>query len=130
MTKLQKLRILRYFILLFVIIAPNISLSQAYSIDDELHMKSQRRKVPKPSREEKRMMKIEKKTIKKQKKEKRKNKRLHKRAVKKHNKLINGGGRDLVDGKKTHKRMKRSKREAKRINKGKNPVPWIKRIFR
>lgn len=76
-------------------------------------MKSQKSKHYRPSREERSVMKIEKNQQKKKDKQKRIDYRLHKRAVKKHNKLINGGGKDLVDGKKTYKRMKRSKKQAK-----------------
>ncbi len=82
------------------------------SIDNEKYMKSQRSKRIKPTREERRMMKMEDATIKKDKKKDKNDRRLHKKAVRKHNKKINGGGKDLVDGKRTWRRMKKSKREA------------------
>lgn len=76
-------------------------------------MKSQKSKHYRPSREEKSVMKIEKAQQKKKQKTENTDYKLHKNAVKKHNKLINGGGKDVVDGKKTYKRMKRSKKQAK-----------------
>ena len=41
--------------------------------------------------------------------------KLHKKAVKKYNKLVNGGGKDIIGGRKTYKRMKKSKKQAKYI---------------
>ncbi|MDD2633889.1 MAG: hypothetical protein PHW82_00130 [Bacteroidales bacterium] len=82
------------------------------SIDNEKYMKSQRSKRIKPTREERRIIKIEDATIKEKKKKDKKERRLHKKAVRKHNKKINGGGRDLVNGKRTWRRMKKSKRES------------------
>jgi len=97
-----------------LILLPSATFSQSYrSIDNEKYMKSQKSKRIKPTREDRVVMRIEKKTIKKDKKKKRIDRRKHKRAVRKHNKKINGGGKDLVDGKRTWRRMKRSKRNAK-----------------
>ncbi|MDD2385751.1 MAG: hypothetical protein PHP52_03110 [Bacteroidales bacterium] len=95
------------------ILMPISGFSQSnYSIDNEKHMKSQRSKRVKPTREDRRIMKIEDATIKKDKKKDKNDRKLHKKAVRKHNKKINGGGKDLVGGKRTWKRMKKSKRES------------------
>ncbi|MBN2779423.1 MAG: hypothetical protein JXR36_17460 [Bacteroidales bacterium] len=111
MTKLIKF--LQVLTLTSLILLPIHAFSQSnYSIDNEKHMKSQRTKRIKPTREERYVMKIEKATIKKEAKKKKKDYKLHKKAVRKHNKKINGGGKDLVDGKKTWRRMKKSKRES------------------
>lgn len=76
-------------------------------------MKKQKAKHYRPSPEERSVMKIEKVQQKKKEKQEKRDYRLHGKAVKKHNKLINGGGKDLVDGKRTYKRMKKSKKQAK-----------------
>lgn len=95
------------------ILLPTSSFSQVNrGIDNEKYMKSQKSKRVKPTREDRRMMKIEDATIKKNKKNKKNDRKLHKKAVRKHNKLVNGGGKDLIDGKRTWRRMKKSKRES------------------
>ncbi|HXK81033.1 MAG TPA: hypothetical protein PLO05_02610 [Bacteroidales bacterium] len=124
---------MKYITLIVLVLFSLQGFSQGkYSLDSE---KSQERKAYKERKRDKpKEIRIEdriiKKTIKKEKRKKRKEERLHKRAVKKHNRKINGGGKDLVSGRKVNKRMRQSKREARRINKGKNPVPWHKRIFK
>lgn len=45
------------------------------------------------------------------------NYKQHKKAVKKYNKLVNGGGKDIISGQKTYKRMKKSKKQAVNIRK-------------
>jgi len=112
---------LKYFFKLITVLLLLIFSLQGFSqsgrgIDDENYMKKQKTRHYRPSPEERKVMKIEKAQEKKKKKQKRKDYRLHKRAVRKHNKIINGGGRDIVDGKKTYKRMKKSKRTAKKNN--------------
>jgi hypothetical protein len=112
MTKLKKIFQVITFTLLILLPVSMFSQSNR-SIDNEKYMKTQRLKKIKPTREERVVIKIENATIKKAKKAKRKERRLHKKAVKKHNKKINGGGKDLIDGKRTWRRMKKSKRESK-----------------
>lgn len=115
MANLKKL--LRLITLVIIILLPSYSYSQTNrNIDDEKYMKGQKLKHYRPSREERSVMKIEKAQEKKKNKQERTDRILHKRAVKKHNKLINGGGKDLIGGKKTYKRMKKSKRESKQNN--------------
>lgn len=112
MTKLRNILQL-LTVSLFILLSSVLYSQTNRNIDDEKYMTSQKSKHYRPSREERSVMKIEKAQQHKKDKQDRIDRRLHKKAVKKHNKLINGGGRDLVDGKKTYKRMKKSKREAR-----------------
>ena len=118
------------FVILFIITTSCFSSRQTEfrSIDNERYMKSQRRSIPKPSREERRMMKIERKTIKKQQKAKKEREKQQKKAAKKYRKKVSGSGRELVDGKKVHRRMKRSEREARKFNRRSNPNHWTNRL--
>ncbi|MDD4148448.1 MAG: hypothetical protein PHE33_00290 [Bacteroidales bacterium] len=97
---------------IFILLPVNSFSQSNRSIDNEKYMKSQRSKRIKPTREDRRIMKLEDATIKEKQKKDKKNRKLHKKAVKKHNKIINGGGKDIIDGKRTWKRMKKSKRES------------------
>ena len=115
MTKVKYLLQLLTVMLLFLL-SSNVFSQNGRSIDNEDYMNKQKTRHYRPSPEERRVMKIEKAQEKKKNKQKRRDTRLHKKAVKKHNKIINGSGRDIVDGKKVYKRMKKSKRIAKKNN--------------
>jgi len=112
MTKLRNLLQI-VTVLLLVLLSSSVFSQSGRSIDNENYMKKQKSKHYRPSPEERRVMKIEKIQAKEKNKQEKTDRRLHKKAVKKHNKLINGGGRDVVDGKKTYKRMKKSKKASK-----------------
>lgn len=113
MTKIKYLLQLLTVMFLFLL-SSNVFSQNGRGIDNEDYMKKQKTRHYRPSPEERRVLKIEKAQEKKKNRQERLDTRLHKKAVKKHNKLINGGGRDIVDGKKTYKRMKESKRVAKK----------------
>ncbi len=102
-----------------------------YSLDtkETQTRKYKKKKQTRLTREEKFVIKYETRKAKADKKKKKTDYRQHRKAVKDHNRLINGKDKNIVTGKKVHKQMKRSKREAMRRNKGKNPLPWHKRIF-
>jgi hypothetical protein len=119
-------------VLIIILFSTQVYSQQKYSIDTK---EGQERKVYKEKRKDKpREIRYEDRVVRKANRKaertKRRDNRLHKRAVKKHNRVINGGGKDLVTDKKVNKRMRKSRREAERINKGKNPVPLIKRMFK
>lgn len=96
-----------------ILLSSQVYSQNGRSIDNEKYMKKKKSIHYKPSPEERNVMRIEKAQNKKKEKQKKRDYRLHKKAVKKHNKLINGGGKDLVDGKRTYKRMRNSKKQAK-----------------
>lgn len=96
---------------LIISICPDLYSQNGRGIDNERYMKKQKSKPYVLTREEDSLMQISNfwkrsDTIPEI------NQRIYLKEVKKYNKLVSGGGKDLVGGKKTYKRMRKSTKQA------------------